>query len=134
MAKVSDIIFSLNATTLPNGGANASTILTALNPEYIPGLFTFSVLVFLLDLEPGKEMNLSISFVDPNGDNAAYIESPIQYEGDDSNIPQEYKGLNIGVDWKNVNLKVSGLYKLQVAVNGDILAEKPIFVKGKNES
>ena len=134
MAKVSDIIFSLNATTLPSGGANANTILTALNPEYVPGLFTFSVLIFLLDLEPGKELNLSVSFIDPNGDNAAYIESPIQYEGDDSNIPQEHKGVNIGIDWKNVNLKVSGLYTLRVVVDGNTLSEKTIFVKGKNEA
>ena len=37
MANVSDVIFCLRATNIEGQGACATTILTALTPEYIPG-------------------------------------------------------------------------------------------------
>ena len=48
MANVFDIIFCLKATNFEEQGVCATTILTALTPEYIPGLFTFSVINYVL--------------------------------------------------------------------------------------
>ena len=52
---------------------------------------------------------------------------------DNSNLPAEYKGLTIAMDWNNVNFKCSGLYKIQIIIDESIVKEKEIFVKGKNE-
>lgn len=133
MAKVSDIIFCLRATNMEGSGASATTILTALTPEYIPGLFTFSVIVTLLDIDPDNEHTVAIDFINPSNENVVHIEAPLPRIEDDSNLPQAYKGLNMAMDWNNVNLKVSGLYTIQVKFDGDLLQEKNIYVKGKNE-
>lgn len=133
MAKVSDIIFCLRATNTEGAGASASTILTALTPEYIPGLFTFSVIVTLLDITPGEEHTITIDFLDPTEESVVHIESDIPQIEDDSNLPQEYKGLNMAMDWNNVNLKMSGLYTIRIGFDGEVIQEKSIFVKGKNE-
>lgn len=134
MANVSDIIFCLNATNKEGQGPCATTILAALNPEYIPGLFTFSVIIILLDIDSSSEHQLVVDFVSPTGENVVHIESPLPViinEG--SNLPPKYKGINIAMDWNNVNLKVSGEYTIKITVDGDLLKEKSIYVKGKNE-
>lgn len=133
MARVSDIIFCLRATNTDERGACATTVLTALSPEYVPGLFTFSVIVTLLDIEPNEEHNITIDFVSPTNENVVHIESQVPHIEDNSNLPQEHKGLNMAMDWNNVNLKVSGLYKVQVNFDKVMLQEKTIYVKGKNE-
>lgn len=133
MAKVSDIIFCLRATNTEGTGASASTILTALTPEYIPGLFTFSVIITVLDITPGEGHTITIDFLDPSKENVVHIESDVPQIEDDSNLPQEYKGLNMAMDWNNVNLKMSGLYNIRVSFDGAVIQEKSIFVKGKNE-
>ena len=51
MAKVSDVIFCLRAVNIDGEGTCAQGILTTLTPEYIPGLFSFAVVITLLDIE-----------------------------------------------------------------------------------
>lgn len=133
MARISDIIFCLRATNTDEQGACAMTVLTALSPEYIPGLFTFSVIITVLDIEPEKEHDITIDFISPTNEKVVHIESQIPHIEDNSNLPQEHKGLNLAMDWNNINLKVSGLYNIQVAFDGILLQEKSIYVKGKNE-
>ena len=55
---VSDVIFCLRATNTEGRGACAETILTALTPEYIPGLFTFSVIITLLAADTSEDYYL----------------------------------------------------------------------------
>ena len=133
MARISDVIFCLNASNTENGGVSANTILNVITPEYIPGLFTFSVIILILDIDPGIEQRLLIEFISPNGEEVIRIEDVIPVLPHDSNLPCEYKGINIAMDWNNVNLKVSGQYLIKISVNGELLKEKSIFVKGKNE-
>lgn len=133
MAKVCDIIFCLRATNTDEQGACANTVLTALSPEYVPGLFTFSVIITLLDIEPGKEHSITIEFISPENENVVHIESQVPQIEDSSNLPQEHKGLNLAMDWNNINFKTSGLYKIQVKLDDTLLAEKSIYVKGKNQ-
>lgn len=134
MANVSDVIFCLRATNDEEQGASATTILTALNPEYIPGLFTFSVIIILLDIDTSMEHRLTVDFMDPHEKNVVHIDSELPViNNKESNLPQQYKGLNVAMDWNNVNLKVSGEYTIIIAVDGSLLKEKNIYVKGKNE-
>lgn len=133
MAKVSDVIFCLRATNTEGEGASASTILTALTPEYIPGLFTFSVIITLLDITPEENHTIVVDFLDPSKEKVVHIVSDIPQIEDDSNLPREYKGLNMAMDWNNVNLKMSGLYTICISFDGAVIQEKSIYVKGKNE-
>ena len=116
-------------------GVSANSILSALNPEYVPGLFSFSIIVSLLDLDSSGEHYFSIEFTDPNNEDAIKIENqplPVLM-GTMSNLPNEYQGINIVMDWNNVNLKVSGLYTLKFKYDGNEIGCKQIYVKGKNE-
>ena len=133
MLRVSDIIFCLNATNLPGQGACANTILTAITPEYIPGLYTFSVVITILDLDTSRDHTISICFFRED-DVVANIEGPIPSMGDQSNLPQEYKGVNLTIGWNNINFTNEGEYCLKVAIDGTEIGEKTIYVKGKNQA
>lgn len=133
MANVSDVIFCLRATNIEGQGASATTILTTLTPEYIPGLFTFSVIITLLDIDLSSEHQLMVDFISPVDENVVHVESSLSVRNEESNLPQKYKGINVAMDWNNVNLKVSGEYTIKIIVDGDLLKEKSIYVKGKNE-
>ncbi len=135
MAKVDNIIFCLRTTNSEEQGVSANTVLSAITPEYIPGLFSFSVIVCLLDLDYNAEHFFSVEFVDPTGEKVVNIENQVMprlqlYEG---NVPNEYKGINIAMEWNNVNLKVSGLYTIRFLYDGLEIGTKKIYVKGKNE-
>ena len=77
MANVSDVIFCLRATNIEGQGACATTILTALTPEYIPGLFTFSVIITLLDIDSSSGHQLMVDFVSPADENVVHVDGSI---------------------------------------------------------
>lgn len=134
MAKVDNILFCLKSVSAGNQGVSANVILSAITPEYIPGLFSFSVIVSLLDLDCNGMHTFSVEFVDPNGNKIVNIDKqqlPIKEE--ESNLPNEYKGINIAMDWNNVVFKTSGLYSIVIYYDDEKIASKTIYAKGKNE-
>lgn len=135
MAKVDNIIFCLRAINTDERGVSANVILSAITPEYIPGQFSFSVIISLLDLDYSSEHFFSIEFEDPNGDKVIEIPNhPLPREVlNEGNLPNQYKGINIAMDWNNVNLITSGLHVMKFFYDGTEIANKSIFVKGKNE-
>lgn len=135
MAKLYNIVFCLSAKNNDGQSVNAEHILSVLNPEYIPGLYSFSVISTVHDLDTTIEHSFRAIFKSPKGDNVVDINSMLQPNpnADTSNIPDEYKGLNIAMDWNNVDLKISGLYKYCIYIDNVLLGEKEIFVRGKNE-
>lgn len=134
MAKIDNIIFCQKATVVGES-INADGIMPVINPEYIPGLFTFSIVITALDVSLEENHNLEILFLDGSGNEVVRIDTPVPSARPSSsnNLPSEYTGINITMDWNNVNLKVSGLYKLCVRLDADEFVEKEIYVKGKNE-
>lgn len=132
MARVNDIIFCLNSTNLPGQGACANTILSVLSPEYIPGLFSFSVIITLLDLSPDKKQKMRVVFKNDE-EIVGELEGPLPVFDEPCNLPQEYKGINLAIDWNNMNLKKDGIYTLSVYIDDEKVKDKEIFVKGKNQ-
>jgi len=118
-----------------NGTNNISGILYAITPEYVPGLYSFGVNFGILDLPEGSH-NLCLRFKDSNGTNIASIEdTAMNYIKDpSSNLPEEYLGINIAANFQNVDIKCSGMYSMDVILDGISLGTYEIFVKGKNES
>ena len=133
MAKISDIIFCSNAQNVDGVGVSANNILTVINPEYVPGLFSFSVVVTILDLDCSNPHELFVEFLDPTDESVIDINAQVPVVEDNSNLPNEYKGLNLAMDWNNVNFKRSGVYTIKIKIDGELIGEKSIFVKGKNE-
>ena len=134
MAKLDSIIFCLNASSVEGQGASAHSILHALNPEYIPGLFTFSVIISILDMDPSDNHTIEIVFEDPEGNILVNINSPLPtLERIESNLPSEYTGFDLSMNWANINFVCSGVYTLTVKLDSVELGTKTIFVKGKNQ-
>lgn len=134
MAKLDNVIFCLKAFSQGEQGVSAQTILHALNPEYIPGLFSFSVIVSILDLNPVETHEVQIVFKDQNADEVVNISSPLPtLSVVESNLPQDYIGIDVSMDWNNVNLTSSGEYSLDVILDKTLIGTKKVFVKGKNQ-
>lgn len=133
--RVSDFIFCLKATNLSEEGPCAKTILSFLNPEYVPGLFSFSVILILLGVDPTRAHDLEVVFYDPNQEAVAQLltELPSVKERVEYGIPAEFIGVNVAIDFSNVNFRRSGLYQMKVKFDHSEVDEKSIFVRGKNE-
>ncbi len=134
MVEVANVIICLRATS-QMGGVSANYILQALNPEYVPGLFSFSVIISLINIEYRSQHFISVSLLDPEKKEVASIgktelpSKPIK----PSNLPEEYIGVNVSMDWNNINFKCSGDYSLVIKYDDQEIMTKKIFVKGKNE-
>lgn len=133
MTRVSDIIICMKATNVEGEGVTAMNVLSAITPEYVPGLFTFSVVAIILDLDLKVGHQLSVDFKDPEGEITVHVDGELPPTESQSNLPSEHLGMNIAMDWNNVNFKRSGIYTLSITIDGVLLGEKNIFVKGKNE-
>lgn len=133
MAKLSDLLICMKAVNEEGEGLTAVNILSAITPEYVPGLFTFSVIAIVLELDLNREHNFSAYFKNPNGDETVHIDSILPSSEVQSNLPPEQLGLNIAMEWNNVDFKCGGLYTLEIWIDGELLGKKQIFVKGQNE-
>lgn len=135
MARVTDLLFALKADEFEGKGISVNNLFSALNPEYVPGLFSFSVVIALLDLDKCGTHFLSVKFLDPNQEETIKIDK-IQLPVDikqDGNLPNEHCGLHICMEWNNVNFKMSGIYTAVVSYDDEEIYKKEIYVKGKNQ-
>lgn len=64
MAKIKNFVYCLNINTV-EGRTDIVGILNAMTPEYIPGLFSFSIGFSLLDITEG-EHSLVVKFRNPD--------------------------------------------------------------------
>ena len=133
MANIKNFIYCLNVNSV-DGRTDVVGILNTLTPEYIPGLFSFSVCFSLLDITEGEHL-LDLKFKDSDKNIIAGIDNAIiTYKKDsNSNMPDEYMGVNVAAGLQNVDLKKSGLYSTEVVLDGKTVGEYYIFAKGKNE-
>jgi len=134
MPSISNFVFCLSSNNT-NGTNNINGVLCAITPEYVPGLYSFGVNFAILDLAEGVH-NLYLRFKDSDGNNVASIEDAVvNYSKDpSSNLPDKYLGVNVAVNFQNVDIKHSGMYYMDVILDGSSLKTFEIFVKGKNES
>lgn len=133
MPSIKNFLFCLNSNN-SNGANNVNGIMCAMTPEYVPGLFSFGVNFAILDLTEGTH-NISLKFNDPTGACIASIEdASLNYTKDDnSNLPDQYVGVNVAANLQNVDIRRSGLFSMDVLLDQVKLGTYEIFVKGKNE-
>lgn len=133
MAEIKNFLYCLNINTF-EGRTDIIGLLNAMAPEYIPGLFSFSINFTLSNITEG-EHSLIVKFKDPDKEVIAGIDNAIvSYKKDEnSNLPDEQMGINVAAGLQNVNFKKSGLYSTEVMLDGTSIGEFYIFAKGKNE-
>ena len=140
MATLKNFIYCLNATrTQGTNGAgdmvNAMGILSALTPEYIPGAFSFSIILSILDFDTEKKSSVSIILFSPTKEvfNSGEIELPLMPQDSSIMIPNEYTGMNLCMDLRNVILEEEGLYTTKVLLDGEEIGKSDIYVKGRRK-
>ena len=143
MAKLTSFVYCLNVERIkPADGQgeniNAMGLLTALIPEYIPGTFSFSIAFSVLDIDvASSNNNIRIVFLRKDGDlivvDSGIINLPKLEDPNEISIPNEFKGLNMSMDLRNVVFEKEGVYTTKIYFNGDLLHESPIYVKGKRK-
>lgn len=133
MAEIKNFLYCLNINT-SEGRTDIVGLLNAMTPEYIPGLFSFSINFTLSNITEG-EHTLIIKFRDPDKEEITSIDNAIiSFKKDEnSNLPDEQMGVNVAAGLQNVNFKKSGLYSTEVILDGTNIGEYYIFAKGKNE-
>lgn len=140
MAKLTNFIYCLNAerTSVNDGNGesvNAIGVLSALTPEFVPGTFSFSIIFSVLDIDISGNNTIRIVFSKKGEDkalvNSGIINIPPMPDTKEIDLPSEYKGLNMSMDFRNVIFETEGIYSTEVFFNNQLLAENPIYVKGK---
>lgn len=139
MARLTNFIYCFNAERVPSTDGkgesiNAIGVLSALLPEFLPGMFSFSVIFSILDIDVSGNNNIQIIF-SKEENRTPLVDSGIvalpSIVDEDIKLPNEYKGLNMSMDFRNVIFETEGVYHTEVFFNGELLAKNPIYVKGK---
>lgn len=137
-AIVSTFIYCLGTTNMEgkNSPINAMGVLQNLTPEFIPSTFSFSIIVGIKQIDLSSDHKLDIIFKDTEGNNLVEAKdipvSAEQLKSGDLNLPEDQRGLMLGLDLRNVILKKEGNYKTEVRLDGIILGEFDIYAKAKN--
>lgn len=139
MPRISTFMYSERVETNNQGQMNIANPLLALNPMYIPGMFSFCITFGVIGFDQQMDHSLRILFLspiegeDPIIDTKSLPISPGNFPRKEIGLPPEQKGTVFNLDFRNVVFKNEGLYKTQVYFDGDLLGEYPIYARaGEN--
>ncbi len=138
MPSIASHILGENLQNIPNGTGGIVQHLTApttvLRPQFIPGNYSFSVLIGVKDVDLQKENAMQIVLKSPTGDVVQMIDKQqIPVSTVDSELPDEYAGFMLGVDFRNVPFVAAGCYTLEVIINEELIGaiDVPVFRKAE---
>lgn len=101
-----------------------------LKPAFVPGMFSFSITVGIVDLDTTVEHEIRLCFTDPQHEqlmDPITVSSPI---GMDADLPQEARGFMMSVNARNVVFDQEGFHQTMVWLDNVLLGEFPVYVKG----
>lgn len=143
MATITNFVYCLNVerSISQNGKSESITargILNALTPEFIPSTFSFSIIFSVLDIDTSKNNTIRILFQKKEDNATPIIDSGImpfgiKSDSRDKLIPQQFKGVNVGMDLRNVILEHEGIYETKIIVNDEESFQYEIYVIGKRK-
>lgn len=135
MASVSTFMYCEGAQIIPQAnGENKMHIqgpMHIFTPPYVPGLFSFSVVFGLLDIDLENERSFRLTFGPTEGPpliDTDWITIPKNNDPIKNSLPPEMRGFMMNLDFRNVNFTQPGLYRSEVFFNGKKLGEYPIMV------
>lgn len=139
MAKLANFLYCLNterqqASQDKGESINAMGVLTVLTPEFVPGLFSYSIIFSILDIESTSDGQIKIVFKDSTGKeliNTGNITMPPAPSDVDIQLPSKYVGYNLSMDFRNVIFENEGEYTTDVYFNNALIGSNPIYVKGR---
>lgn len=136
MPIIASHILGENLQSVPNGMGGIVQHLTApmtvIRPQYIPGNYSFSALIGIKDIDMQRENTMQVLLKTPTGEVLNDLgEKPLPVVVPDSNLPPEYAGFMLGVDFRNVVFAEAGCYKIEITINNELIGdiEVPVFRK-----
>lgn len=138
MAKLANFIYCISAERVnsPDGkeqNINANGIVSALGLDYIPGGFSFAIVFSVLGVDvtvPSNTMRIILRKKDdpkPLVDTGNFVLPPITAPYDES-LPDDYKGYNMTMDFRNVNFTEEGIYTTEVYFADKNIGDSSIYV------
>ncbi|MDX6157137.1 hypothetical protein SIA70_13575 [Bacillus subtilis] len=126
-------ISSFMYCAIDDEGNNEMT--TSINPDYIPGNYTFYSTFSIVDLKADRSYLLRLEFKDPNEEQVFItedqkLESPVE-----DKVKKKHVGVLVNFEYKNVPLKQEGLYTTAVYVDNELIGDFTIPVyKGREDN
>lgn len=138
MANLTSFIYCLNAerNQNPQGKGetiNANGVLTVMSPEFIPGTFSFSIIFSILDVNIEQSGLVVVIFKDSEGKeiiNTGTLTIPSSPIDGVLELPKEYIGYNLCMDFRNVVFEHEGEYMTEIYFNSTLIGQQAIYVKG----
>lgn len=139
MLQLASFVYCLNAekdsdAPLGTGLNTAKGVLSMIRPDFIPGLFSFSIAFSIIGIDISRSDNtIRLIFLKDNSDplvDTGKIAMPSQELPDDiKSVPEDYRGLDFTFDLRNIKFCEEGVYRTIVECNGEQVGNKPIYVK-----
>lgn len=95
-------------------------MITFVEPDFIPGNYTFNADFSIVDLNPSETYTLRIDFKGPD-DEVIFKTDDQQLQSPDETKEKKRIGVLINFEFKNVPLKTEGLYKTSVYLDNVLL-------------
>ncbi len=140
MPRLANFIYCLNAERIQNSDGkgevtNAMGVLSTMIPEFVPGMYSFSVIFSILNMDASIENEIQLLFSkvgskEPLVDTGVVKLSPVS-DKDEVIVPDYYKGLNLSFDFRNLVFEEEGAYETRIIFNQEDLGAVSIYVKGR---
>lgn len=102
-------------------------------PTFIPSLYSFSVTLSIVGLEFQKDPKLRFKFWSENEPDKMLVDTgeiPLpKNNNDDSDLPEEFRGGMLTMNFRNLPLKYQGKYFSEVFIDEESLGTFPVFAK-----
>jgi hypothetical protein len=141
MPHVSMFMYCENATNdmTPQGPKlNITGPLHILTPMFVPGMFSFSIVFGILDLETDIDHAIRVIFRSSVAGEEHLIDTGkdilIPRNSEKNDLPKDMRGLMMSLDFKNVVFRSEGLFLTEVLFDGESLGQFPIKVRGSERS
>ena len=137
MPTVSTFIYceSTNKPSQPNEKLIVNNPYSIIRPPYLPTVFSFSIVMHILDLDFDKESHsMKLIFKKKDSESVIIDTNNIHLpakpkELQSINLPKEAQGININMEFLNVDLKESGFYVTEVYIDEEKIGSYPIYIK-----
>jgi hypothetical protein len=135
MPKISTFMYCERAEPNPQGQMHITNPLLVINPVFIPGMFSFSIVFGVIGIDNDLDHQMQLLFLSPDENEAPIINTntitlpkgvaPVTM----ISLPPEQKSMMFNLDFRNVVFKKEGIYKTSVFIDGENMGDYPIFVK-----
>lgn len=136
MARVSTFMYAEGAAQVQVSSNESklqiSAPLQVLQLLYVPGTFSFSVVIGIMEIDLAQTHQVQIKFKRAEDDMVIIDTNPMAIPPAPADkvgqLPLELQGFVFSIGFQNVNFKSPGEYKTELLIDGELLEKFPITV------